>query len=257
MIDALMLLGENRFGRSLSTEGALAVADDLGLAAIVAAPARPLDYHLGPANDALAVAAGGSDGRLIPLGRIDPLDGARAVAEARRCVVDLGCAGLFLHPSEEAFPVRAARPVVDVAAELDVPVVIATGFFALAEPLQIAELAATVPSVPIVLTSGGQINISGLSMVDAWLALTSTPNLHVLTNGEYRQDFIERLATELDHQRVMQASFAPLFDPAFELARTRSARLSDDARVAIEHDNAARLFSRTATRDRDSDSDET
>lgn len=242
MIDALMLLGQNRFGPSLGPDAALALADQLELAAIVAAPARPLDYHLGPANDALAVAAGGSDGRLIALGRVDPLDGSRALAEARRCIGELGCAGLFLHPAEEAFPVRAARPIVEIAAELGVPVVIATGFFALAEPLQIAELAATVPTVPIVLTSGGQINISGLSMVDAWLALTSTPNLHVLTNGEYRQDFIERLATELDHRRVMHASFAPQFDPTFEVARIRSARLSDEARAAIEHDNASRLF---------------
>ena len=94
----------------------------------------------------------------------------------------------------------------------------------------------------MVLTTGGQINISGLSMVDAWLALTTTPNLHVLTNGEYRQDFIERLAAELDPARVLHASFAPTFDAAFEQARTRSARLSAVARRAIEHDNAARLF---------------
>ena len=97
------------------------------------------------------------------------------------------------------------------------------------------------------MTSGGQINISGLSMVDAWLALTTTPNLHVLTNGEYRQDFIERLASELDERRVLFASFAPVFDARFEVARIRSARLSDTARQAIEHDNAARLFRDPAT----------
>ena len=91
-------------------------------------------------------------------------------------------------------------------------------------------------------TSGGQVNISGLSLVDAWLALTSTPNLYVMTNGEYRQDFIERLATELDPTRVLFASFAPVFDAAFEVARIRSARLTGDARILIEHENAQRLF---------------
>lgn len=137
---------------------------------------------------------------------------------------------------------RAARPVMEVADALGVPVVVATGYFSLSEPLQVAELAASFPDVPIVMTSGGQINISGLSMVDAWLALTTTPNLHVLTNGEYRQDFIERLATELDPARVLFASFAPQFSAEFEIARIRSARLSDEARKAIEHDNAVRLF---------------
>ena len=237
-----MLLGENRFAPSLAVADALAIADRLGLDAIVAAPARPLDYHLGPANTVLAAAAARSQGRIVPLGRVDPTDGARAVAEARRCLDELGCAGLFLHPGEESFPVRLAQPILDAVRDRGRPVVVATGFFAQSEPLQIAELAAGVPEVPVVLTTGGQINISGLSMVDAWLALTTTPNLHVLTNGEYRQDFIERLATQLDPARVLYASFAPAFDPAFEQARIRSARLPDGARRAIEKENARRLF---------------
>lgn len=242
MIDALVLLGENRFGPSIAIQEGLRLADRLGLAAMVAAPARPLDYHLGPANTALAAEARRSDGRIVALGRIDPTDGDRAVAEARRCVDELGCAGLFLHPGEESYPVRRAAPVLAAVRGRNVPLVVATGFFGQSEPLQVAELAATAPDVPVVLTTGGQINISGLSMVDAWLALTSTPNLHVTTNGEYRQDFIERLAGELDPARVLYASFAPTFDAAFEIARIRSARLDGPARRAIEHDNAARLF---------------
>lgn len=110
MIDALMLLGENRLGPSLAVDDALVIADEPGLAGIVAAPARPRDYHLGPPNEALAERAVGSDGRLVALGRIDPLDGDRAVQLAERCVRELGCSGLFLHPGEEAFPCgRRAR----------------------------------------------------------------------------------------------------------------------------------------------------
>lgn len=242
MIDALMLLGENRFGPTLAIDRATQLAEELGLSAIVAAPARPLDYHLEPANEALAQSSAVSAGRLVALGRIDPLNGRAAVREAERCLRDLGCAGLFLHPGEEAFPVRLSRPVVEVAAAFAAPVVIATGAFALSEPLQVAELAAHVPGTVVIMTTGGQVNISGLSMVDAWMALSSSADLHVLTNGEYRQDFIERLASELDERRVLYASFAPAFDPAFELARIRSARLTPPARQAIEHENAARIF---------------
>jgi len=242
-IDALMLVGENRFGPSIEVEEALRIADGLELAAIVAAPARPLDYALEPANERLAErAARESFGRLRLLGRVDPLNGDRAVREAERCLGELGCVGLFLHPAEEAFPIRAAGAVVEVARQQRAPVVIATGYFGLSEPLQIAELAASVPEVPVIMTTGGQINLSGLSMVDAWIALTEVANLYVLTNGEYRQDFIERLASELDPQRVLYASFAPVFDARFERARIRSARLLPEARRAIEHDNAARLF---------------
>lgn len=242
VIDALMLVGENRFGPSLSVEDALRTADEFDIAAIVAAPARPLDYHLEPANTALAAAAASAPGRLVALGRIDPLNGTAAVAEAERCLGELGCAGLFLHPFEEAYPVTVATDVLEVARQAKAPVVIATGHFALSEPLQVAQLAAAFPDIPLIMTNGGQINISGLSMVDAWNALTRYPNLHVLTNGEYRQDFIERLIRDLGSSRVLYASMAPTFDPRFELRRIRSAALSEAERAAVEHQNAARLF---------------
>ncbi|HKO84224.1 MAG TPA: amidohydrolase family protein, partial [Actinomycetota bacterium] len=176
------------------------------------------------------------------LGRVDPLNGRAAEAEARRCLDEFGCVGLFLHPGEESFPVSAARHVLQVAAERRVPVVVATGWFALSEPLQVAQAAADLPDLPVVLTNGGQINISGLSMADAWLALTSHGNLLVMTNGEYRQDFIERLASELGPERVLYASCAPVFDPIFEHKRIRSASMTDEARSAVEGGNAARLF---------------
>jgi predicted TIM-barrel fold metal-dependent hydrolase len=242
VIDGLMLIGQNRFGPTLMAELAIAFADELGIERIIAAPARPQGYHLGPANDALAAAARASGGRIVALGRVDPLEGMGAIDEARRCLRDLGCAGLFLHPGEEAFPVRLARPVVEAVRGSGPPIVIATGQFALSEPLQVAEVASAVPEVPIVMTSGGQMNISGLSMVDAWLALSSTPNLHVMTNGEYRQDFIERLASDLGPERVLFASCAPVYHLPFEVARIRSARLTSDARTLIEHENARRLF---------------
>lgn len=242
IVDALMLLGENRFGPTLAVPDALAQCRRLGIDKLVAAPARPLDYHLEPANERLAAAAADSGGRLAALGRVDPLNGAAAAAEARRCLDELGCVGLFLHPGEEAFPVTAARHVLEVAAERRAAVVVATGWFALSEPLQVAQAAADVPDLPVVMTNGGQVNISGLSMADAWLALTSHDNLLVMTNGEYRQDFIERLASELSPERVLFASCAPVFDPVFEQKRIRSARMTDEARSAVEGGNAARLF---------------
>jgi predicted TIM-barrel fold metal-dependent hydrolase len=143
---------------------------------------------------------------------------------------------------EEAVPVSQAVSVFEVASDRSVPLVIATGYFALSEPLQIAELAAAFPDVTIVMTTGGQINISGLAMTDAWLALTTHSNLHVTTNGEYRQDFIERLVGDLDPSRVLYASFAPVFDARFELRRVRSARMSETARAEVEGDNAQRIF---------------
>jgi predicted TIM-barrel fold metal-dependent hydrolase len=242
IIDALVVAGENRFRAGPTLAELAAAADAAGIEGLVAAPGRPLDYHLGPANEALADAAGSVDMPVARLGRVDPLDGDRAIAEAARCLDELGCAGLFLHPGEEAFPIRLASPVVTVAATRGVPVVVAAGAYALSEPLQLFEFARTHPDLTMVMTSGGQLNISGLGMADAWLALERAPNLHVMTDGVYRQDFIERLAEDLDPHRLLAGSFAPYFDLGYERRRVLSACLTPAARALVEGGNAQRLF---------------
>jgi predicted TIM-barrel fold metal-dependent hydrolase len=249
VVDSLVLLGENRFGPTLTLDSALREADSLGIRRLVAAPARPDAYRLEPANEALAGRAQ-EEKRISVLGRIDAWNGDAALEEARRCVDELGCVGLFLHPWEEACPVMRCDPVFGFASERKVPVVIATGFYGLSEPLQVGAIASRFPDVPIVMTNGGQVNISGLSMIDAQLALAESPNLHVMTNGEYRQDFIESLAAGLAH-RTIWCSMAPWFDQRFELERIRSAHMATEARRRIESENALDLFGMDAAEEED------
>ena len=68
------------------------------------------------------------------------------------------------------------------------------------------------------------------------------PNLHVMTDGVYRQDFIERLAGEPRSPRLLAGSFAPYFDLGYERRRVVNARLDAAARALVEGGNAARLF---------------
>jgi uncharacterized protein len=242
VIDALAVAAPNLFARSSQDLTRLVRSgQDLGIDGHVVAPGRPPTYALPPANDALAEAAEGLPS-VARLGRVDPHQGADAVAEARRCLDDLGCAGLFLHPGEEVFPVREAAAVVAEAADRGAPVVVATGTYALSEPLQLLELARAVPEAVLVMTSGGQINISGLSMVDAWAALTSSENLYVLTNGEYRQDYLERLVRDLDPGRLLFASFTPYYEQGFELRRVHSMQVTAEERDLVLGGNARRLF---------------
>jgi hypothetical protein len=59
------------------------------------------------------------------------------------------------------------------------------------EAPQVAELARRFPEVPIVMTNGGQINISGFSQRNSRLALAECANASMTTSGVYREDFIE------------------------------------------------------------------
>ncbi|MCU1570598.1 MAG: hypothetical protein JWR33_1339 [Naasia sp.] len=241
MIDSLVILGDSLFGSRVSVDDAVADAERLGIDGIVAAPARGRDYVLPAANTRLAEEAAAQPAvrRLV---RVDPNQGQAAVAELHRGIDELGCIGVFLNPDEEVFRIQDAEPVVRVAAERGLPVVIAAGVPLRSEPLQILELAQRVPRSQLVLTSGGQINISGLSMVDAWAALEQAPNLAVLSNGEYRQDFLERIVRDLGAERLLFASFAPYYEQAFEVTRIRSARFSVIERDLVMEGNARRLF---------------
>jgi predicted TIM-barrel fold metal-dependent hydrolase len=243
-VDALVMVGENLFGPTQSLQEALAGSAALGIDTVVVAPARPHAYALPPANDDVAAAAAVDEGSVgvWRLGRVDPRQGPAAVAEARRCLTTLGCVGLFLHPGEECFTLNDASPVVRVAGELGRPVVVAAGVPRMSEPLQFLELAAEVPDAHLVMTNGGHVNISGLAMSDAWAALERSRNLRILSNGTYRQDFLERVVRELGPERLLFGSFAPCYSQQFELARVRALPLDLETRELVEGGNARGLL---------------
>ena len=186
IVDALVIAGPNRFRRGQELPEAIDAAVACG---IEGSSRRRSSARLPPrAGERAPRRVGpGVSFPIARLGRIDPLGGSasrrRRPAAASATSAAPGCS---CTPVRRPIRSRESAAVVEVAAEAGAPVVIATGTYALSEPLQVMELAAAHPTVRSCMTSGGQINISGLGMLDAWLALQRAPNLHVLTNGEYR-----------------------------------------------------------------------
>jgi predicted TIM-barrel fold metal-dependent hydrolase len=240
-VDALVVAGENLFEPAVSLEQLVADSTASGIDTVIAAPGRPRTYALPPANDDLAATAEGLSG-VWRLARVDPRQGAEAVAEARRCLTELRCVGLFLHPGEENFDLADCHQLVSTAAALDRPVVVVAGVPNLSEPLQLLELARGVPDARLVATNGGHVNISGLGLVDAWAALSRASNLYVVSNGVYRHDYLERVVHELGSNRLLFGSLAPVYDQLFELSRVRGLSLDAESRARVEDQNARRIF---------------
>jgi predicted TIM-barrel fold metal-dependent hydrolase len=246
-IDGLVFLGTSHFGYQLDAANALAGMDAVGTSVAIAAPMHPRRGDFAAANDAIAEAATNSDGRLIPLCRIDPWEGEAAVAEFRRAS-RAGARGVFLHPSEEHFRINDAalvRPIVKCAADLGVSVMVAAGYHLFAEPLQLGAAARWTPDNPLVLTNGGQFNISGMAQFDAELALANA-NVHVQTSGMYREDFLERVVASFGPERLLFASAAPIFTMKYERLRVDLAHFSDAERELILGGNAIRIFGKLA-----------
>lgn len=211
--------------------------------AVVMAP-KPPGYRFEPENRRIAETVAQSGGRLAAMGRVDPWQREGAVAEARRCLTDSQMAGLFLHPWEEQF--AANLPIVDevvaVAAEAGRPVMIAGGHvrFALAD--QLSDLIRRWPSVQFLVTSGGQINVSGVALGDARRLFLDCPNAYLETSGIYRLDFIEDMAAEIGASRIVFGSDSPRYDQELELRRAQWAHRPEEERALMAGGNAARLL---------------
>lgn len=242
--DTLMYCGPCRFGWEATPDSLLAAMDaSEAERAVVVAP-KPPGYHLEPANEATAELVRDRSDRLVGLARVDPW-ADDAPAEAERGLAELGLGGVFLHPWEESFRVNMPRvdPIVEVARRHGVPVVVATGFPWVSEALQVGDLASRFPEVPFVLTTGGQINISGLGQTDAELATEHNANVYLQTGGVYREDFLEGIVQSFGAQRLLYASGFPQFEPRLERRRVEWAPgLSEEDRRMIMSANASAIF---------------
>ena len=244
IIDGLTLVGSSINGYRLGVEELLASMNSNGIDKGVIAPVQPKTYRLEPQNDAVAVSQMRYPDRLIGFCRVDPRQGEDAITELRRCVLRLGLKGLLLHPMEEGYTVNdpPAVRLVREAGYLGVPVVVAAGYPWVAHAQQIRFVAEQAEGTTIVMSHGGQINISGLAQADAFLAMETCSNLRIGTNGVYRQDFLEECVEAFGPERILFTSMAPLFDQGFELDRVRSIKMEESDRQYVLGTNMTRIL---------------
>lgn len=243
IVDGLSFLGTSRFGYRREPAELLDALDSEGIDLALVAPMHPRDGDLGVANKEVAAVVRDHPDRLVAIARVDPWDGDDAIAQLTSAVQEGGAKGVFLHPDEETFQINDTRwrPIAERAAELGVAVLVSTGHHCRSEAGQVASFAEWCPSVPVIMTNGGQLNISGLGQVDAELAL-ALPNVHIFTSGVYRDDFLERAVRTFGADRVLFASFAPQFDVGYERRRVYQVHIPEEERALVLAGNAQRLF---------------
>lgn len=236
IIDVFTMVGKSINGYELSPEKLIESMNLYGIDQSVISPVQPFGYHFEPANDEIASIVANHPTRFIGFGRVDPRQGEKALMEVDRAITQLGLKGILLHPWEEGYQVNRDF-VVDVAkhaAVYQVPLLVATGYPWVSHALQVADLAEKAPNTTIIMTHGGQINISGLAQSDAYLAMKKNDNLYMETSGVYRQDFIEDIIADFGAERVMFGSHSPKMHQGFELDRAISAtKSSSNVRKAV------------------------
>jgi predicted TIM-barrel fold metal-dependent hydrolase len=244
IIDGLTILGTSINGYRLGAEELLISMDLNGIDKSVIMPVQPMTYRLEPQNEAIAVTQMRYPDRFIGFCRVDPRQGEDAVTELRRCVLQLGLKGLMLHPMEEGYTINEdhAVRVVKEAGSLGVPTIIAAGYPWVAHALQIRSVAERAEEATIIMSHGGQINISGLAQADSFLAMEMCSNLYIGTNGVYRQDFLEDCIDAFGPERVLFTSMTPMFHQGFELDRANSVKMEEANRPLVLGGNMIRIL---------------
>jgi uncharacterized protein len=244
IVDGLTILGTSISGYQLRAEELMASMESNGIDKSVIVPVQPKTYRLEPQNEAIAVTQMRYPDRFIGFCRIDPRQGEDAVTELRRCVLQLGLKGLMLHPMEEGYTINEdhAVRVVKEAGSLGVPTIIAAGYPWVAHALQIRSVAEQAEEATIIMSHGGQINISGLAQADSFLAMEMCSNLYIGTNGVYRQDFLEDCIDAFGPERVLFTSMTPVFHQGFELDRANSVKMEEANRPLVLGGNMIRIL---------------
>lgn len=223
------------------TRAALARLERYGMRAAVVMPLDGLLGDVAADNDAVVSVCEPSGGRLVGAGTVNPHDPG-AVAELERCAAR-GIRALKLHPWLQGFsPLEPeARAVARRAAEIGIPLLVHDGTPPYASPLQIGELAGSVPECTVVLAHGGLLDL----WQDAIAAVLRWPNVMVTLCGTASRSVLARVLDSVPAERVALGTDAGFGDDdltthRLAVAERLVAALPSGAADAVIYRNAAR-----------------
>ncbi|MDP7422687.1 MAG: amidohydrolase family protein [bacterium] len=244
IIDFHLNYGSGLYGPELTGPDFALLMDKHELTGAVLCPLKPHEYHFRSANRAVFDAVNGASQQVWGFCRVDPWRGREAVKEIERCRLEYGFKGVWLHPAEENYAANSVivNPVIETAAGLGMVIMIAGGFTPQSHPSSLYALACRFPEVEMIITSAGQINISGALLSDAEQLFRDHERLYLETSGIYRSDFIEDMVRKIGPERVLFGSNAPIYSLPFELRRIETLQIADSEKDLLLAGNAYRLL---------------
>lgn len=187
----------------------------------------------------IAAAVAAFPDRLIGFARLHPWYEEAAATLLRRAVTELGMRGLKLHPvGTLAHPADdASVRLMDLAAELGVPVLFHCGDEPMTTPLAIAAAAERTRAKIILGHMGGYFHVD-----EAIAVAERHENLVLETSAMPYPGKIREAIDRVGAERVLFASDGPGCRPHLELNKVLLAGLTADEERRVLHDNVARLL---------------
>jgi len=217
-------------------------ADAAGFDRLFVTDLNALFYDMSEGNDSLAEELARYPDRLIGYASVPtPRLAQRAVDEVRRCHEMHGMRGLKIYSLPEA-PIAepTTYPLLEVAAELDMPVLAHT------TPDECDHLMTHVPQARLVMAHMGGHPWAKGDWHRAIAVAKAHENLLLDTaSSQIDNGMLERAVAELGAERIVFGTDMPLLDPHTQLAKVRGADLPDEAKALILGGNYARILGLT------------
>ncbi len=217
IIDAHVHIGIGQH-MQLDVDSLLRLMDEAGVEFAIACP---MDRHLAVANregnDMVLQAVKAHPNRLAGMAVANPWFGDQARDEVKRAL-GAGLIGLKIHSVLQGFRLgeHIVDPLLEVAAEFDMPVYAHTGTAGVAEPFHLIELARRFPSVNFLMGHAGASDYYN----DTVRGLEFADNVWIETSRNGPGNFCHWQLSGVSH-RVVFGSNAPEYIPAVELANIR------------------------------------
>jgi uncharacterized protein len=162
--------------------------------------------------------------------------------EARRYLDHPGFVGIKLHPIRDGFHPNdlAVHPLMELAIERDVPVLIHSGHPIFSLPWIIEELVVNFPQAKVILGHMGHGNVVYInSSIEVG---KRNRNVYLETSGMPMHTKIRDAIEALGPTRVLYGSDMPAFHPQVEMGKVRLSGLSEELVDRVLDKNARALF---------------
>lgn len=220
------------FGKN--TEGLQKYLDDNAISKAVVFALPMLPHMQKGANDEVLELVSGNP-RFVPFAFLDPR--LKESPQLLKEYVEKGCKGMKLHPICHGYVVSNTMtyPTMEAAQELNIPVLIHTGWGEYGEIRFIKKLAEDFQDLKIVI--GHMIEYQ-----DIFTIVPTLENVSVETSYSSHPRRITQAVKALGADRVIFGSDMPLGVAGFELLKVTMAPISDESKEKILFQNASRLL---------------
>lgn len=239
VIDALCFIGKGRY-LSLTPEELLRKMDRAGIDRSVICPVHEaVSVYNREGNDEILRAVKQFPERLIGFASANPWYGLKAVEEVNRALSE-GMKGLYFNSALQGFFIHdeIVYPLIEAAAQANVPVYFHTATPIFALPFQLAELARAFPQVNFIM--------GHLAAADFWTdvvpAASLAENIFVETSLRSGVATIKLAIRKLGAERVLFGSSTPESEPYLELEKIHMVRLSPQEEELVLGKNMERLL---------------